>query len=264
MEQLPQEIINLIVTFIESYHDQPGVPWWKRKASPSNFAGYAIVSSTWKHAIESIVFQNITLQNTDIEAFDAIFKGDRRRFLTKLTLHVVLPNFDDKFCDHFERKIDKNASNEVFTKTIEKLFAVLKSWEENGSVEGNIRFALWKIYAPIDVDQRDYETHKRHRFETMIEQRRDLFEHHYRHSLIRLLRPDQLPSLRRISEADFGGSTSGRNLNMRVLVDMIVKLPCLESLNFTLYDNEKNYPKIRVANRHSFAFGLSACTFPFL
>ena len=131
-------------------------------------------------------------------------------------------------------------------------------------MKGHFRFALWKIYAPFDVDQRDYETLERHRFEAMIGQRRDLFEHRYNHSLIHLLRPGQLPSLRRISGADFGNPTPGRNLNMRDVVDLIMKLPCLEGLGFTLHDNEKNYPKIRVTNRHNFAFGLSACSFPFL
>ena len=73
------------------------------------------------------MFREITLKSTDIEAFDAILSENRRRFLAKLTLDVVLPNYDDKSCGRFERKTDKNANNEVFTKTIEKLFAVLKS-----------------------------------------------------------------------------------------------------------------------------------------
>lgn len=51
---------------------------------------------------------------------------------------------------------------------------------------------------------------------------------------------------------------------MRSVIDMIVILLCLEGLRFTLYDNEKNYPKLRVTNRHSFGFGFSICIFPFL
>jgi hypothetical protein len=51
---------------------------------------------------------------------------------------------------------------------------------------------------------------------------------------------------------------------MRVAVDMIAKFPSLEDLGWTLYDNEKRYPKIRVANRHGFAFVFSDCTFPSL
>lgn len=264
MEQLSQEVINLIATFIERYPDQPGVPSLERKVLPSNLPRHAANSLAWKHAIESIVFREITLKSTDIEAFDAIFRGDRRRSLTKLTLDIVLPNYDDKLCGRFERDSDKDANNETFTAAIEKLFAVLKSWEDdNESLNGSVRFALWNIYAPFDSGQRGYETLERHRFEAMLGQRHDLFEHRYNHSLIHLLRPGQLPSVRCVSEAHFDNPTLGRNLDMRCVVDMTMKLPCLESLAFTLNDDEKNFPKIRVENRHSFASGLSRLQFKF-
>lgn len=262
MDQLSQEIINLIATFIERHPDQPGVPSWERTVLPSNLPQYAAISPAWKHAIERITFRTITLKNTEIQAFDAIFRKDRRRSLTKIMLDVVLPTYDDKSCGRFEREADRHANDEAFTQAIEKLFAVLKSWEEDVLMEGSIYLTIGKIYAPFDVSQRDYEMLQQHRFEKMVGKRHDLFEHRYKHSLIHILRPDRLPTLRRVSGTSY--STSKRNLDMRAVVDMTAKLPSLEDLHWTLHDDEKHHAEIRVTNRHSFASILSTCTFPSL
>lgn len=127
MEQLPQEIVDLIATFIPRYPDHFDFPFLKSPGWSSELPRYATISSTWKHPIESMVFQEINLKNKDIQAFDALFRGDRRQFLTNLILDVVLPNYDDESCGRFENKTDKNANNEVLSKAIENLFAILKS-----------------------------------------------------------------------------------------------------------------------------------------
>lgn len=261
MDQLPQEIINLIASFIERHPDQPGVPLWQRKVLPSNLPPYATISKSWRHAIERTVFREITLKSTEIKTLDAIFRGDRRNSLTKLTLDVVLPTYDEKACGRFERAADKKANDEAFTQAIEKLIAVLKSWED-ASVGGRICLVLGKIFSPSDASQRDFETLQQQRYEAEVGKHHDLFEHRYKHSPINLLRPDSLPSLLRISKASLGNSNGERSLSMRAVVDMTAKLPNLESFGWELYDNEKRYPNLRLTNRDSFASTLSTYTFP--
>lgn len=263
MDQLPQEIINLIASFIERHPDQPGDPLWPRKVLPSNLPPYATISPSWKHAIERTVFQQITLTSAELETFDAIFRGDRRRSLTKLTLDVVLPTYDEKACVRFERAADRKANAEAFTQAIEKLIAVLKSWED-ASVEGRLCLLLGKIYSPSDASQRDFETLQQQGYEAKVGKRHDLFEHRYKHSPIHLLRPDSLPSLHLVSMANLGNSNDERSLDMRAVVDMTAKITNLESFGWDLYDNEKRYPNLRLTNRHSFASALSTCTFPSL
>jgi hypothetical protein len=263
MDRLSQEIINLIATFIERYPGQWDVPPWKRTVA-SCLPRYSTISQAWKYAIECIVFRKITLKSIEIDAFDAILRGNRRRFLKHVTLHVLLPHYDDKACGRFEREVDRNANNEAFTNAIVKLFTVLKSWEEDGLIEGSIFFALWEIYASSDRGKRDWKALQQHRFEADVGQRHDLFEHRYMHSLIHLLRLDCLPSIRRVAKANFDNQILGRNLAMRAVVDMAVKFPNLESLSCTLNDDEKHYVENRVINRHSFASVLSDCTFSYL
>ena len=263
MDQLPQEIINLIASFIDRYPDQLGIPLWQCKELPSNLPPYATISLSWKHAIERTVFQKITLKSTELEAFDTIFRGDRRRLLTRLILDIVLLTYDEKACGRFERAIDRNANDEVFTQAIEKLFAVLKSWEDS-SVEGGICLVLGKIYSPSDASQRDFETIQQQRLEAEVGKRHDLFEHRHKHSLIHLLRPDSLPSLHRVSMANLGYSNYGRSLDMRAVVDITAKFSNLGSFGWELYDNEKRDANLRLTNRHSFASALLTCTFPSL
>ena len=58
MDRLPQEIINLVASFIERYPGQePGVLLWQaRKVSQAKLPPYASITESWKHAIERTVF----------------------------------------------------------------------------------------------------------------------------------------------------------------------------------------------------------------
>ena len=266
MDRLPQEVIDHIASFIERRPpDQPVFvfPPWKRKVLPSNLPPYATISRSWKHAIERTVFQELSLKSTELDAFDAILGADRRRLLTKLTLNVVLPNYDEKDRGRYERAADQDANSETFTKAIEKLVSVLKSWED-ASVDSSLCFVLGRVYSPSDASECDYETIQQQRLEVELGNRHDLFQHRYMHTPIRLLRSDGLPSLSRVTKASPANSCSVRPLDMRAVVDLIAKFPNLESCVWVLDDDEKRYPDLRLTNRHSFASALSTLTFPFL
>jgi hypothetical protein len=263
MDRLPQEVIDRIASFTQRLPDQSGIPWRERIGLRSTLPAYATISRSWKHAIERIVFQEISLMSTKLDTFDAILRADRRRLLKTLILNVVLPTYDEKACGRFEQAADEDANNESFTKAIEKLMAVLKSWEDD-SVDSSLCFVLGNIYSPSDASEHDFETLQQQRFEVDVGQRHDLFEHRYMRKRIRLLRSDSLPSLNRVTIASFSHSTIGRYLDMRAVVDLTAKFPNIESCDCELTDNERRYPDLRLTNRHSFASALSSLTFPFL
>ena len=264
MDQLSQEIIDLISTFIGRYADQPDDgPSWERVVF-SNLPLYSIISQAWKRAIERITFRKITLESIDIDAFDAILRGDRRRFLKDLTLRIELPSYYQNTCNRLERAVERKANNEVFTNAIAKLLFVLKQWEEDGLTEGSVCFTVWGIYTPSDIGKPKFNTLQQHRFEETFASIDDLNDHRYTHSLIHLLRIDRLPPIRRVSRVNYGNSFPGCKLAMQAVVDMTTTFPNLEIWDCTLYDDEKLYPRIRVTNRHSFASAFSGCTFPTL
>ena len=49
-----------------------------------------------KNSIECTFFQDITVKSTELENFDAIFRGDCGPLLTKLTLDVISLTYREK------------------------------------------------------------------------------------------------------------------------------------------------------------------------
>lgn len=261
MEQLSQEVIDLIATFIERYAVRPISPRWERKVS--NLPRYSIISQAWKHAIERIAFRKIILDSIHIDAFDTILRGDRRRFLKDLTLRIEIPSYYPNTCNRLERAAERKTKNEVFTTTIAKLLFVLKRWEEDGLTEGSVRFEVWGIFERPQIGEPKSDTPQQNRFEEMIASTDNLKDHRCTHSLTHLLRIDRLPSIHRVSTVIFD-SNPVPNLAPQAVVDMTATFPNLEHWGCRLYDVEKLYPRIRVTDRHNFASAFSGCTFPSL
>lgn len=288
MERLPQEILDLIATFIECYPGQTDLSPWERthpsdpsnyypyysaippceRTVPSHLSNYSTVSRAWKHTIECITFRKITLKSTEIDAFGAILSGDRRQFLTDLTIFVELPNCDAKAGGLFERAAKKRANNEAFNDLITKLFAIFKAWEEDESIEGSLCLTLWGLCTPFDIRNHDFNEIRQHFRKGTLRSEPSALR--YLHSLIHLPRLDHLPSIRRVSRFNFGAPLDfndpihGCNLAMPAVVDIIAKFPNLEIWDCTLHDNEKLHVASRVTNRHSFASVLSRRIFPFV
>lgn len=268
MDRLPQEILDLIATFIVRYSGQADLSEWERTVK-SNLPPYSTISHAWKHTIERITFRKITLHSAELYLFNKMFSGDRRRFMTDLTLYVELPYCDVEAGGFFERAAKKRENNQAFHLTITKLFEILKSWEADGLIEGSICLTLWGLCAPFNIGKYDFNQFRQHYH------RRRPFKHEpfalrYLHSLIHPPRLDRLPSIQRVSRftfgapLDFGDPNHGRNLAMLAVVDLVAKFPNLEVWDRILHDNEKRHPAIRVTNRHIFASVLVHRTFPFV
>ena len=262
MDRLSQEIYDMIASFIERRDDQSNVPFNERKRLPSYLPPLASLSREWQHAIERRTFHNITLCSTELKDFQAICTGHRRTWITQLHYNVVLPTYDDKACAQFEREHEKQANNEAFTQAIEDIFHVLRSWEDV-STQGSIQFRLGEIFSPMDRNHRNPDILQEDIINKEIGKRRDLFQYRYAHSLIYLLRPDNLPSLCRISRFEVG-PRADRKIDLRAVVDIAAKFSNLQEIYWDLDDNEKRYPALRRASRHGFAEALQAHTFPFL
>lgn len=82
-------------------------------------------------------------------------------------------------------------------------------------VKGRICLVLGKIYSPSDASQRDFKALQQQRYEAEVENRHDVFEHRYKHSLIHLLWPESLAGLHRVSTANLDNSNDDRNLDMQ-------------------------------------------------
>ena len=243
MTDLSQEIISLIASYLQRR-------CWKSGRGPS---AYATISRSWQHAIERLTFREIAVESTELVDLSHIVVNHRRRLLTRLELNVVLPTYTDKARAKFENDKDMQSNNQVFTKAIKDLLALLRSWHDESQTTGNhghapiqqsLRLCIGDCYSPNDWRYRDQEKYQEDRNEW---HRRDLFQHRYQSSLLRLESIEGIEEIPQISS--FHKLSGHRTIEPRSLAMITSKFPNLNSLYWELKDNEKRDHQSRQQTR---------------
>lgn len=88
----PQEIYDRIATYLGDIGEIPGqsVPTAERA---SNRPVLATISQKWQRAIEGRLFRTLELRSTELDEFERILTGTRRRYLRVLRYYIVLPAY---------------------------------------------------------------------------------------------------------------------------------------------------------------------------
>ena len=136
MDKLPPELIHAIASHL-----------------PPPLAGYATISSSWQHAIESRTFASITAYSGRVlfGHFKAVFAAVRRRTLLRnLTFHAVLPLREE--ADVIEEpptRQEEAADGLVYTRALITLFSFLHTWAHEG--HARLTIAL-HVATPLPAD----------------------------------------------------------------------------------------------------------------
>ena len=256
---LPQEIISLIASYLERWeHDgRADISERGRALLPA----YATISPSWQYAIECQTFYEIALKSTEMADFSHIVVKHRRKLLRRLELSVILPTYTDKACAKFETDKDKQSNNQVFTKAIRDLLALLRSWHDESLATGkdshtpiqqSLRLCIGNCYSPKDCRYRGWAKYAEDRRDWELGRRHDLFQHRYSSSLLQLESIEGIQSIPQISS--FHRSLSSRNIEPRSLAMIASKFPNLDSVRWRLQDNEKRDPRLRQEARFSGSF----------
>lgn len=193
---------------------------------------YATISRQWQYAIEYQTFREITVKSTEIETLSRIVINHRPRLLKQIKLNVILPTYTDADCAIFETEEDKQANDNVFTKAIKDLFALLGSWydetqpTENGSdtaIGQSLRLCLGDCYSPKAFCYRRSKKYWEDHQEWKCGRRDDLFKRRYESSLLRLESTGGVRKLPHISS--FYTSTSHRKVEPRSLALIASRFP---------------------------------------
>lgn len=251
---LSQEIIALVASYLQRWEHEDRADTSER--GRALLPAYATISQSWQYAIECQIFREIAVKSTEIEDFSRIVVNHRRKQLRRLELNVILPTYTDKACAKFETEKDKQCNNQVFTKAIKDLLALLRSWHDEFQTIGNdsdapinpsLRLCIGDCYSPKDCRYRGWEKYQEDYHEWEFGRRHDLFQHRYESSLL------QLESIERIQEipqiSSFHRSPSNRNIEPRSLAIIASKFPNLDSFRWRLKDNEKIDPRLRQQTR---------------
>lgn len=251
---LPQEIIYLVASYLQRWDHEDCADIFER--GRALLPAYATISRSWQHAIEFQTFREIAVKSTEIENFSRIVVNRRRKLLRRLQLNVILPTYTDKACAKFETEKDKQSNNQVFTKAIKDLLALLWSWHDefqttghdsNAPIEQSLRLCIGDCYSPKDCRYRGWEKYQRDRHEWELGRRHDLFQHRYESSLLQLESIEGMQEIPQISS--FHKSPGHRMIEPRSLARIASKFPNLDSFRWRLNDNEKRDPRLRQQTR---------------
>ena len=245
---LSQEIISLVASYLQrwEYEDRANISKRGRALLPA----YATISRSWQYAIERQTFREVAVQSIEIDEFSRIVVRHRRKLLRRLELNVVLPTYTDRACAKFETEKDKQSNNQVFTKAVKNLLALLRSWHDeyqsvrndsDASIEQPLILSIGDCYSPTDHGYRDSEN------EWDFAHYHDLLQHRYESSLLQLESIEGTQEIPQISS--FHVSKGTRKIEPRSLAMIATKFPNLNSFRWRLQDNEKRDPQLRQQTR---------------
>ena len=248
ISSLSQEIISLVASYLQrwEHEDRANISERGRALLPA----YATISRSWQYAIERQTFREVTLKSIQIDELSRTVVKHRRKFLRRLELNVVLPTYTEGACAKFETEKDTQINNQVFTKAVKDLLALLRSWhdefetmrlENDSPLEQSLCLCIGDCYSPMDCGYRGWG------MEWDPEHPYDLFQHRYESSLLQLESIEGIQEVPQVSS--FHKAMGTRNIEPRSLAMIATRFHNLDSLRWRLQDNEKNDPRLRQQTR---------------
>lgn len=235
MVQLPIELLEMIASF----------------SSSSDLARLSTVSRAWQSVAERRTMRAIHLKSSDLQHFSRIFVHQIcRTALVDLSYDVILPTYSDHQCARFETLRRMQRNNQTLTDAVHALFSLLHSWDEELShsrpaAAGRISWTL-HAYSPTDADHREDVDLNAQRMEVqMAGGRKDLFEHRYERSFLRMLNCEELPAVSRIGEFRVEELYYQQCVEGVSLTGIAAKLPNLENIVWAVNDDEKRVAPLR-------------------
>lgn len=246
MNALPQDVYDEICGFLS--------------APNFNLSAVATVSRRWQAAIERRTFRTIRVRSDDFDRFHKIVHGSRRRCVTKVEYIVILPPYSEEDRCRFEREIDREENDKVFTQAIHGLFHILKLWDvcEDGSIE----LKLVDVYSDTDHDflrrsspSRQLDTWLRLKKDETETYNVDLWGWRFHFSYLRLLKTSELPVVPVVKS--FRTAHLTRNICDRVSIDIAARLPNLREAFCLMNEWEIRYIGLRRRHRQDLSEAVS-------
>ncbi|KAF2819069.1 hypothetical protein CC86DRAFT_150510 [Ophiobolus disseminans] len=257
MQNLPQEIVDEIAEHLahDTGHPRPDKIPDSRTTQRSGLASYATISAKWKTVVEKITFKRLSISSNELDQFQAIVHKQRRGILSHVSFKVQLPEYSDAACAHVESREEQHSNNECFTRGIHALFAIMRTWEDDG-VQNSLRIELpfENNFSPTDLRYRDQGSRHALRLAVAARKRKHIFEERFNNSIICLL-PGKLPILSNVQFLDIIGYMP-RSLAPSIATDLAAVLPNLRKVYWEFVDCDNQPASVRKENRARFADAL--------
>ncbi|KAH6645273.1 hypothetical protein BKA67DRAFT_109150 [Truncatella angustata] len=263
MDQLPQELIELIVEFLSPDASLPDEdedgwsPYSDSRKPESSLLPYATISRAWQAAIERQTFRSLKLNSDEYPMLKNTLGPHRYRCLQRLVLTIILPSYDSVSATKVETQQDKDANDHAYSRAVHDIFDILRSLEV---VDGKSRSLEFYINHPVSRSDVQYFMGRGTKGSDG-----QIYEGRYFHSYIDLYNIHRLPKLRDVTKFVMKmpkTQLGHRMLYPRVPFQIASKMPNLEALSVDANDNERLYVDRRLKYRQDLAEHLQKLSLP--
>jgi hypothetical protein len=226
MDRLAPELNNIILSYVPS----------------KDLFRYVTVSRQWQYTIELETFQSVKFKSTELDYFARLYTLKRRRAVLRfIEYEIRLPEYPLWKCTKFEKQSDRDANNEAFTKAIVDLFKLLNSWETADGARTRIATPI-KLIMSVTCGSDDPQGRQ-------VDG--DLRENRWLDSVLKLLRPDDVKPVKRVTEfywpeyieESYPEEPNMRDIDAAAIAAVAARLPRLERTCWSLRD--RDFPGIQ-------------------
>ena len=225
--------------------------------APEPLAAYATVSEEWRRAVERRTFSTLYLNQSRLADFARIVTSPRRQSVGRLDFDVVLDAYSKEARSKYETPEEQAKNDKVFTEAVKALFSYLSAWPEEEVSKSGLELNVL-AYSPSDLF-RTPEEERKERVKMRHYQPADLLSERFERSYLRLVSTgasasETLPDLPIITRLHVGSGFFSGPLGPRLIWPgsasaIASKLPRLQDLKLTLWDNEKRNLNLRKTAR---------------
>jgi hypothetical protein len=244
----PSELISLIISYLQVPDAIPTNGYEAPKQV--RIATYATVSKEWQKSVERHTFSKLQVTPARIEEFGRAVHGQRLRYLRHIDLVILLDKYSKAVCGRYETDEDRERNNQIFTQTLQKLFRVMSSWERDNVADLGLTLSI-TAHSPRDLSQMG----KKGRRNWIRGSTKDILNRRFDKSYLQFIfagnKGDEnflLDSVSAIKNVQIW--CCDRHIWPAACSTIVSRLPQLESLNVSLFDNEKKDLELRKRARN--------------
>ncbi|KAK2770656.1 hypothetical protein CKAH01_14627 [Colletotrichum kahawae] len=180
----------------------------------------------------------------------------RRRFLTRLNVVVVLPEYDDHKFPTYESAVNREANNHAATRGMHKLLYVLSGWESD------LRLTLMlEVQSPSDPAALTSEQ-KAQRWEEINQGTRHGFgQRRYEYSLTEIFDVDKMPFVPCVGTIQFHGQVQSRQFSPKATLALSTRFLQVQTIE-TEWNEPFGFPELLQAMRRQLMDSLKSTHFP--
>lgn len=219
---------------------------------PPPLSSYAAISRNWQETIETLTFRQVHVNKPSrIEVFGQVYVGSRRRWLNRLEVVALLPDYDSEACKRVETPEEQEQNNEALTECVKNVLEILQRWEGDGNGVTRAGGITLDLSAHSTSDMSGQKSSQAQDVkQKAVDEGRDINDARYSASYLHF-RPDgqDLPTVKAVTGLYVDGQTP-RHISGSTVTRLASCFPKLTNLRAKIWDREAKSLDLRLKERN--------------